>query len=433
MKLVLAMEELTPGSIVDGEQAAELAAEVTEAGGELAEVEDGISETDTGIEQAIETTDELGDVEELLTDAVDSGEGLDTRGAQLAEIAIEAICAKVGISARGSKVFPAMEAFGSAQSRLHATKLALEGLKETAVRIWEAIKKGVAAVWNMIQNFFVGLVKNRKLMEKHLENLKGKVAAIPAGAKPKKEKLTAGAKVFSISKAASVETVLAILKNSADLVPAAAAAATASSSAVNEIAAGKEADVSKAVEGAFGRLKATVGGEASAVEGGHSYSNLASGRAVVLKTTGEGADAVTTLAVEVVSKEGAADIAAPSKEQLASIVAAAQATLKDLVAFEKVAGELKKVSTAAIKYADSIISNAASVAAKGAGDSKDQKDDISKKAKANAEKIRGLNKLSSALGAQIPSAVFAAVKGAADLVTSGISNLGAKTEEAKAE
>lgn len=148
--LVLAMEddsEIEPGT---GELA-ETLVEVAESAAEIEEGTQEVAEYDEAIDSAADDAETLEKIHDVMEESVEKGEGLDETSAEIAEIAIESICARLGITKR---TMPAMESFGSANSRLVATKIAMEGITERLKGIWEAIKKAFIAMLGAIKDFY---------------------------------------------------------------------------------------------------------------------------------------------------------------------------------------------------------------------------------------------------------------------------------------
>lgn len=408
IKLVLEMEA---GDQLTGEnnevEAANVATEVEAATAELTEVGGEAEEYSEGIETSVDAAGELQEVHDTLGASVEDGEGVSEETAKMAEIAVEAICAKVGISAREARMIPAMESFGSANSRLTATKLAMEGIKETATRIWEAIKKAAIHVWNVVKSFFAGLVKSRAMLEKHLTNLKARAGN--AKGDPKEKKISTGAKAFTIDGTASLDTVYAVLDDSVALAPM--------SVKLGEIAdhlamvGVDREDVNAAFKGAMSKLQNSKSSK-TMDNGKTAHGRLVNGRAIVV-TPGKD-DAIPTLAVETTEKTFAKEIDAPTKEQIVAMLEKATKALTDLKEFDKVSKTLEKVTKLTTDYADKMIKAASS----GSDDDKTKEE-----GKKTAETMKGINNMISKVGVACPSLMFGAIKAVADYANAGLNNL----------
>lgn len=84
------------------------------------------------IGQLEQTADEL--------EATEDTGGADALDVELAEVAIERICTSLGIP---RIKMPSTEAFASQRTRLRATQVAVEDLRETASKAWAAVKEGM--------------------------------------------------------------------------------------------------------------------------------------------------------------------------------------------------------------------------------------------------------------------------------------------------
>lgn len=420
IKLVLEMEAGDQLPAENNEvEAANVATEVEAATSELAEVGGEAEEYAEGIETSVDAAGELQEVHDTLAASVEDGEGVSEETAKMAEIAVEAICAKVGISAREARMIPAMESFGSANSRLTATKLAMEGIKETAKRIWEAIKKACIHVWNVIKNFFAGLTKSRTMLEKHLTNLKARAAA--ANGTPDKKTFSTGAKEFSINGKATLKNVEVVLADSAKATVVGVEISNSLKNTVNKITSEQLTPIS--VKDCFKSLAVNQGwnGEKNG-EDGQAYGNFVKGRALVLtegKADDEGFKKITFTIAEV-EKNFAKEIDAPSKQDIMKVVEAAIETLASLRSYDKVSKEIEGLNKAMVAFADEFTKKMEKMAEK-------SDNEYSKDESKYSESIRTMNSIIAKIGTSVPNMVFAACKAAADYANAGLNNL--KTEK----
>lgn len=125
---------------------------------EIVENEAEVAEATTALEDHLEVLDEsVDDIEEMqqvgdvLERTVESGEGATEETAELAEVAIERICSRLNL--RG-KSFVSLESFGSKNTRLSATKIAVEDIGEKISAAWKAVKAFFARVYEKIKEFF---------------------------------------------------------------------------------------------------------------------------------------------------------------------------------------------------------------------------------------------------------------------------------------
>jgi len=138
----------------------------------VSEVEQLVESTDSA-HNDVETLDKINDV---MAESVESGTGLDPTAAQIAEIAVESIRARLGIF--DDTKMPAMEAFGAKGSRVAATKLAMESIGDSMGKAWSAIKAAFKKVWSMIKDlykkFFDGATKLKAAAESSLKRAQDK-------------------------------------------------------------------------------------------------------------------------------------------------------------------------------------------------------------------------------------------------------------------
>lgn len=151
-------------------------AEANEVAGDLQDADAAAAEA----EEVAETLDAMaGPIE-----AAQAEGGLTEPAAEAIRIAVEHMKSRIGMSKR--KTF-AMEGFKSKTTRSQATRVALEDIKETAGKIWEAIVKAFNTAIEWVKKFFLSLfdgatkLKNRATKIKEAAAAKeGKTAAADA-------------------------------------------------------------------------------------------------------------------------------------------------------------------------------------------------------------------------------------------------------------
>lgn len=151
--LVLAMEDDAPVVQVEINAENEVPAEVEADVAELTEKAGDVEDLVTAVEEAEQDAATLDRMAGVMEESADKGEGLDETAAEIAEVAVEAICNRLGIRTHG-RAMPALESFGSRGSRVSATRISVEGIKEWITTTWEAIKKAFKDMWNRIKEFF---------------------------------------------------------------------------------------------------------------------------------------------------------------------------------------------------------------------------------------------------------------------------------------
>lgn len=182
--LVLAMEDDAPVVQVEINAENEVPAEVEADAAELADQAGEVEDLVTAVEEAEQDAATLDRMAGVMEESADKGEGLDETAAEIAEVAVEAICGRLGIRTYG-RAMPALESFGSRNSRVSATRISVEGIKEWITTTWEAIKKAFKDMWAKVKAFFEKFfVANERLKEaakKMLENI-GSVGDTPKSA-----------------------------------------------------------------------------------------------------------------------------------------------------------------------------------------------------------------------------------------------------------
>ena len=165
--LVAAFEELDDFSEVSTEVPVEEYEDNTE---EVEEVSDDIEVLSDNIEEANDGIEVIEDIGAVMDDSIKTEEGLSEPAAKIAEIAIEDISRRLGIKSKTQ--IPAMESFRSKNSRLTATKVALEGV------VWDKIKtitstvgKAIVDFFKMVYDFVAKIIDAIRDRSKHIDDL----------------------------------------------------------------------------------------------------------------------------------------------------------------------------------------------------------------------------------------------------------------------
>lgn len=404
------------GATEDALDAAETATDVAEGNAEIVEDAGALDNVDTGIDGAFEAVDRVEDLAEVAEDAMKEG-GLTEDAAKTLEIAHESIMSSIGLSVasgRSNKPVMTFENYRSAQSRAHATQVTLEALGESVKNVIETIKRALKAALAMVQNFVAGLLRNRALMEKHLNNLESKVKAIPSSAKKKADTVKGGANQIRINGKADPATAAAILKTATALL----AAGTKISGTVGGFNATGDW-VNKFNEEVKRDIISL--GEGGKDDGKAAYGHLSRGRSIVIEGGEEGAASRVNI-VEVQKKVETAS--APSQQEMGSLLTQAKTVLTSLGQYERAIKDLKKGAESALRALESGFA----ATAKSSEKEEDGKKSSEVKA-ASRTVISAMNKF----GAPIPGAAFDAVKATADYVTAGLNNFSTAPEKKTAE
>lgn len=432
--LVFAMEDDT---VVENTGAPEAAAEVEAGAAEVVQQTGEVEELQAAIEDAEEGAETLEKIEGVLEESAESGEGVDETAAEIAEVAVESICARLGI--RSSKSFPAMESFGSQNSRLSATKIALENIGEHIKRIWEAIKAAVKRLIEKVKSFFVGLIKNTGLLIKHLEALQERAKSIPDGATPVKNVLenTSLAKAFSINKKADLNTAKTILANSGKLFETAKKVSAASADFSGAILKASESastegayessreSLQKAIQAATEQLGSVARAQGVGVTvketGITYYGPFAGTRVLALKNSTKkfGDEEVRdfSLSITTYDKIEAESITALKRDEIYGLLKDGLSLMDQLKAFEKTQKEVQKT-------ADNVEASSSKASA-AIGKAADKEEDTAKARalRSIASDVNSLNQNIGAISVAIPATIFAAGKAVGDYASASIANL----------
>lgn len=133
-----------------------------------------VSGQDRAIEELAADGEELREDQEKLDQITDNAEasleqgGMDETAAKQTAVAAESFTAKWGVKVR--KV--ATESFGSSDGRLSATKVAVEGLKDSAKELWDRFIEWVKQMIEKAKNLFNKLTDAGARMVKRGEKLK---------------------------------------------------------------------------------------------------------------------------------------------------------------------------------------------------------------------------------------------------------------------
>lgn len=109
-------------------------------------------------EEQADNVEELGEITEGLESILISMEsamqdgGLNPQAALFMQHAVQAHVGRLGMSA--SDVTPSMESFGGASGQAAATTISMEGIGDTIKKIWLAIKNAISKAIQAVKNFF---------------------------------------------------------------------------------------------------------------------------------------------------------------------------------------------------------------------------------------------------------------------------------------
>lgn len=416
----------------DADESLAINADASQAVEEVESATGDVTEVDTGIENAQAAQGELGEVTDLVEEAVQDGDGLSPREAAHVEARLEHIASLLGTTAAGMGLTFRRESFGGTASRLAATKMRLEAMKEWGSKIWEAIKKGWQWLKDAIANLISKITGNLGAVEKRLKDLKGRAEAIDNGAKAKKDKLSVGAKLFSVGGEISKATIEKVLVDSYT--------ATAMITAFNKNCAPEKlfsvqptalaALVRSCIsEGVDTKITTLPKGNA---DGSVGYGNLPNNTTLIFweekKTVGGEQTAVPKVSFGPANEKTAEDYSAFSKADLISIADDAIVLVGELKAMGKIQKEVEALVTVNIRFCEDRMKAAGNIVKK--SEEKDEdKTKVQEKTDGNVAAIQGFAAIVRTVASTIPTLGFKAAMGAGDLIEAGVNNM--KAEEKK--
>lgn len=141
---------------------------------QMEETADEVSDLHASIEEASEDIQSLGLLKDTLQGSIDNDDGLSEPAAEIAEIAIEAICNRLGI-AMYKIAMPATESFRTVSTRVMATEAVMDSIKNALTAIFEAFIKAIKYIGELIVKFKKFLSLNTEKLEKNLTALKNAI------------------------------------------------------------------------------------------------------------------------------------------------------------------------------------------------------------------------------------------------------------------
>lgn len=146
---------------------------------------DGVTEVAGNIEEGVDAVGDLTDVQELVSDAAEKGEGLTEVAAESIRLTISRIARRIGAEPTSVYSLYATENFASAAVRKPNTAFAAEGVKEFAENVWKKLKAALAKLWAKVKAFWEKHVSTLGRVKKALISAKAKVKASSGNLKDK--------------------------------------------------------------------------------------------------------------------------------------------------------------------------------------------------------------------------------------------------------
>lgn len=427
--LVFRMESMEAAA--EGEVSAEntLAAEVgvSEAADQVESATGDVTEVATGIENASEAAGELGEIQGSLEEAVESGEGVSPREAEHIQARLERVAGLLGTTVGDMGLSFRKESFGGKESRLAATKMRLEFVKEWGKKIWGMIVKAWEWVKAAVGRLLESITGSAERLESRLKDLeKQVVSAKNDGKTVSTEEVKKSAALFSIGGTTSAETIKKFLANTADyheILKGTAALVTPS--VLNDLKS--DADLkahSESIAGLF--AKGTMAGDLGkdAPTGAKGMILLTGNRAFasVPKKVKSGESEIEVAEVTIVkaSEKAAEGYKSLSFDEMSQLLKFALNGAGKMKEFQKVKSDLEKVTAANIEYAKKMASTNASMAK-----SKADGDEGKKTAEANGAAIKALHDVSvkavNLASSHLPKETFVILQGIGDVVAACLS------------
>ncbi|WP_257292803.1 hypothetical protein [Endozoicomonas sp. ONNA1] len=142
---------------------------------DMVELNVEVARTEQGIEEMSEIVASLESIAEAAEASLEDG-GLDRHSAVMMKLAVSQQTSRLF----DGEIVPSMESFGGASERLAATRVSVEGIKETIEDIWKSIKENILKLKKKIQLWFVKvfaasskLVKKAKAIADKASNASG--------------------------------------------------------------------------------------------------------------------------------------------------------------------------------------------------------------------------------------------------------------------
>ncbi len=173
--IVAAMEDETAAAqtelAIDEAGADSMEADLVEAVDLAGDIDAGTDQ----IEQTVSDAEQLERHAEVLTETEGEG-GAAPEVIQATEIAVESICARLGIVA-GTGI-PALESFSTKAGKARSTRVAIESINAKVKQIWEAVKLAFKKLVNYVKDFFAKLFDANSKMLGRVNALRVKAKAI---------------------------------------------------------------------------------------------------------------------------------------------------------------------------------------------------------------------------------------------------------------
>lgn len=388
------------GATEDALKSEQTAMDVAEGNAEVIEGVAEIDNMDTGIEDAFAAEAQVEKVLEAAEATMQEG-GMSEAEAKILEVSLESILQPIGMGHRSSNFtqspISTLESYSSNQTRGSATLVTIESIGNTLKTVASNIIRALKAALDTVIGFIAGILRNRAILAKHLDNLLAKANKIDTSKqKRSKESFKSNAGPLTVDGKASVATAERLIKDAGKLIQA-------SSGLAQVVGNAKLSDES------VGLVKAELSGEIAATSGRK------------LKVTEENG----TINVTFDEGKKADSIEAPAKDQIVKLLKEAKSVVEGLKALDKIGNKFKE----SVKNVVSRLEELGQVARSKVG-SDESKEKAAKSAETKKQ-ARIARTILSKAGGSLPGAAFSAAKAVADYCAAGIRNyFGEGSEEA---
>lgn len=165
--------------------------EMNDAAAEVADVDEGITE-------AVDTAETLDAMQDSMAEAVEEG-GISEPAADAIRVAVEHMTSRLGFP-RSVKVFPAMEGFSDKATRVQSTKIAMESIGENVKKIWAAIVAAFDRAVEWVKKFFAQLMDTSVRLVARADSLSKVATAKKSEKAPIDAKISAGGPLGGFAK-----------------------------------------------------------------------------------------------------------------------------------------------------------------------------------------------------------------------------------------
>lgn len=135
---------------------------------ETQETERNIDNNDETIDSAIEVTEAIESLIDVINNSLSTG-GLEKNAAAAVNSSLESYGTMLGVSSRHVIINESLEDFRGVGTRMAATQISLEGAKDLAKKAWDAIIQAIINSYQYIKNFIVQMFDSSVKLNKRVD------------------------------------------------------------------------------------------------------------------------------------------------------------------------------------------------------------------------------------------------------------------------